>query len=377
MKKIIRVSTVPSSLEVFLKGFLKTLSTEYNVIAISSPGEKLEIVREREGVRTVAIRMERHISIFKDFVSLFRLIIVFIKEKPDMVHSMTPKAGLLSMLAAWITSVPVRMHTFTGLIFPTHTGIKRKVLKLMDRLICSCATFINPEGQGVASDLIKNNITKKNLNIIANGNVRGVDMTWYDRTNEVLEKAEKIRDKTYFTFCFVGRLVRDKGVNELVKAFDRLSKLKPNIRLLLVGGEETSLDPLSIETIKILTNNNRIINFGFQFDVRPFLTASDAFVFPSYREGFPNVVLEAGALGLPAIVTDINGCNEIIISRENGEMIPPRDEDALYNKMKDWVEQPEQISTMASKTRYLIENRYEQTKIWNELLRIYRELLGK
>lgn len=374
MKKLIRISTVPTSLEVFLKGFLKVLSLEYEVLAVSSPGERLDIVREREGVRTVAVPMERRISIVKDVVSLVRLIVLFAREKPDIVHSITPKAGLLAMVAAWITRVPVRMHTFTGLVFPTSTGITRKILILMDKVICACATYINPEGCGVASDLEQHGITSKPLHIIANGNIRGVDMTWYSRTEEVMEQAEKIRAEESFTFCFVGRLVRDKGVNELVLAFDRLSKQSPKVRLFLVGGTEETLDPLKSETKQIIKQNDRIVTVGYQRDVRPFLAASDAFVFPSYREGFPNGVLEAGAMDLPAIVTDINGSNEIILPGVNGEIIPPRDENALYEKMKEWVNHTKKPAAMARNARHLVETRFEQKVVWEALLEEYKRL---
>lgn len=375
MKKLIRISTVPTSLDVFLKGFLKELLEKYEVLAVSSPGEELAQIGEREGVRTVAVAMERHISILKDVVSLYRLIVLFARERPYMVHSITPKAGLLAMLAAWFTRVPVRIHTFTGLVFPTSTGVKRQILILMDRVICGCATYINPEGRGVANDLKQYGITRKPLHIIANGNVRGVDMRWYSCTEEVVKQSELMRENDCFTFCFVGRLVGDKGINELIQAFTRLSDIYPKVRLLLVGGREDSLDPLQEDTLVKIRTNERIVSVGSQRDVRPYLAASDAFVFPSYREGFPNVVLEAGAMGLACIVTDINGSNEIIIPGENGEIIPPRDENALYNKMKEWVENPEKVSKMAANARHLIESRYEQKMVWIALLDEYNRLL--
>lgn len=233
MRKLIRISTVPVSLNTFLKGFLSVLSEHYEVVAVSSPGQELDHLREREGVRTVEVPMERRVSIGKDVVSLFRLIVLFAKEQPDVVHSITPKAGLLAMVAAWVTRVPVRMHTFTGLVFLTSSGVKRRILIEMDKVICACATYINPEGQRVARDLKQHHITRKPLHIIANGNVRGVDMDWYSGTEDVMEQAKRIYVKDSFTFCFVGRLVGDKGVNELVKAFDRLSREYPHVRLLL------------------------------------------------------------------------------------------------------------------------------------------------
>ena len=375
--KIIRISTVPASLAVFLKGFLRRLDEEYEVVAVSSPGPDLDLVRQREGVRTVAVPMERHISIFKDVVSLLRLIVLFAKERPQIVHSMTPKAGLLAMLAAWVTRVPVRIHTFTGLVFPTSTGLKRKVLMLMDSLTCFCATYINPEGHGVANDLNRFEITRKPLHIIANGNVRGIDAGYYDRTPEVMAAAAKYRDDSMFTFCFVGRLVGDKGINELVSAFCRLVHDCGNVRLLLVGRQEPELDPLKPETLSLLDSVSEIMMVGPQDDVRPYLAASDAFVFPSYREGFPNVVLEAGAMGLPCIVTDINGSNEIVKDGVNGEIIPPRDEEALYSKMREWVAQPDKVRKMASAARDMIIGRYDRQMIWDALLEEYRSLLAK
>ena len=374
-KKIIRVSTIPQSLNNFLRGFLKELSKEYEVVAISSPGDALHAIQEREKVRVVEIPMERHISVFKDIFSLFHLIFVFAKERPSMVHSMTPKAGLLSMLAAWITRVPIRIHTFTGLVFPTSTGFKRKILMFMDRLTCACATNINPESKGVANDLKRYGITNKPLKIIANGNVRGVNLSFFKRTPEVLAKASGMCDKSSFTFCFVGRLVGDKGINELVKAFDRLSKDCNAVRLFLIGRREEKLDPLDDIVISILERNKQITEFGQQNDVRPFLAASDFFVFPSYREGMPNVVLEAGAMGLPSIVTDINGSNEIVVNGRNGVIIPVKDEEALYMQMKEWIECPEIAKAMAENARSYVAERYEQQMIWKATLAEYRRLL--
>lgn len=374
IKKLIRISTVPMSLNTFLKGQLKMLSEHYDVLAVSSPGEALEEVHRREGVRIKAVPMERHISPLKDLVALCRLIVLFLREKPYIVHSMTPKAGLLGMMAAWITRVPVRIHTFTGLVFPTATGLKQKILILTDRLTCFCATYVNPEGQGVKRDMERFRITSKPLHIIANGNVRGIDLTYYNRTSEVIEKARDITEKDRFTFCFVGRLVKDKGIHELVSAFVKLYKENTNIRLMLVGDFEQRLDPLNQETLNLIQSHPGIRPMGKQGDVRPYLAASDVFVFPSYREGFPNVVLEAGAMGLPCIVTDINGCNEIITPHRNGIIIQPKDETALYEAMKYAVEHPEEMKRMGENARPVIEEKYDRQIVWDALLEEYRKL---
>lgn len=176
--KILRVTTVPVSLNTFCRGLLRELQEQdgYEVVAVSSPGDAMREIEEREGVRTVAVPMERHISPLKDLKSLFGLIRVFQKEKPTMVHSMTPKAGLLSMMAAWFCRVPVRVHTFTGLVFPTATGLTQRILILTDRITCACATHIVPEGEGVKNDLINYHITRKQLKVLGHGNVRGIDL---------------------------------------------------------------------------------------------------------------------------------------------------------------------------------------------------------
>lgn len=373
-KKVLRIATVPMSLNLLLQGQLRMLNEEYEMVAVASPGKDLEEVGEREGIRTVEIRMERRISPIQDLKSLFALIKLIRKEKPWMVHTMNPKAGLLGMLAARICGVPVRLHLFTGLVFPTSTGLKRRLLMATDKLTCACATFINPEGEGVKRDLERFGITHKELHIVGNGNINGIDMAYFDRTEEVMKKAESIREKDCITFCFVGRIVGDKGMNELAEAFARLEKEFPSCRLLLVGDFEEKLDPVSPETKRMFLENSRVTFAGWQQDIRPYLAASDIFVFPSYREGFPNVVLQAGAMGLPSIVTDINGSSEIIRDGVNGVIIPPRDTEALWKAMRNMLTDEAARRKMAANARNLIGSRYDRMFLWQELKKTYKSL---
>lgn len=375
-KKVLRVSTIPLSLNLLLKGQLKMLNEEYEVVAVSSPGEDLKMVEEREGVRVVELPMERRISLFKDIRSLWAMIKLIRKEKPWMVYSLTPKAGLVTMIAGKLCGVPVRVHMFTGLVFPTATGLKRQILMFTDRLTCFCATVVNPEGEGVKRDLERYHISSKPLTIIGNGNINGLDMEFYDRTPEVLERAKAYQKEGTTTYCFVGRIVGDKGINELVSAFKRLHAEHPATRLLLVGPFEDNLDPVSEETRNTIETLSAIEAVGWQSDVRPFLAASDVFVFPSYREGFPNVVMQAGALGLPSIVTDINGSNEIIRNEENGVIIPSKDEEALYQTLKDTLENPDKWKTIAANARESIARRYEQQMLWKEIKKFYKQQEG-
>ncbi|MCI6894158.1 MAG: glycosyltransferase family 4 protein [Bacteroidales bacterium] len=373
--KIVRTSTVATSLNVFCRGTLKKLSEKYDVVAVSTPGEELNEIAQREGVRTVGVPMTRPISPINDLVSLLRLVKTFLRERPDMVHSITPKAGLLSMIAAWICRVPVRMHTFTGLVFPTATGLKQRVLMLTDRITCACATHIVPEGEGVKYDLQHYGITRKPMNVLGYGNVRGVDMAHYCRTAEVMAKADGIRQSDVFTFVFVGRIVRDKGIGELVDAFSRLNKEISGTRLLLVGYYEDT-DPLDDAVRQEIDNNPAIVMAGRQTDVRPWYAASDALAFPSYREGFPNVVLEAGAMGLPSIVTDINGSREIISEGENGVIVPAHDADALYEQMRRMVRDQSFTARLAANSRRMVAERFDKRFVEKCLLDYYEEVIN-
>lgn len=369
MTKLIRSATVPQSLNTFCRGVLSELSQKYEVVAVSSPGEVLDEVGVREGVRTIAVPMSRHISLANDLKSLWRMWRVLRKEHPDMIHSMTPKAGLISMMAGWLAGVPVRVHTFTGLVWPTATGLRRRILMATDWLTCACATHVIPEGEGVKNDLLNHHITRKPIKVLGYGNVRGIDLDHYNPDEFKTEQHEG------FTFVFVGRIVRDKGINELVAAFDHLHKEHPDTRLVLVGAREDNLDPVAPQTIERISLDEGIEAVGSQKDVRPFYAQADALVFPSYREGFPNVVIEAGAMGLPSIVTDINGSREIIIDGKNGVIIPPRDEEALYQAMKRFVTHPNEVASMAANARPLIASRYEQDYVRQCLYDFYKEIL--
>ncbi|PST84059.1 glycosyltransferase family 1 protein [Pedobacter yulinensis] len=379
--KIIRTSTVALSLNVLLKGQLAFLNSVFEVIAVSGEGSDLQEVQEREKVAVREVTMSRTISVFKDLHSLWKLYRLFRKEKPVIIHSITPKAGLLTMLAGKLAGVPIRIHTFTGLIFPSKTGALQKLLISMDRLLCWAATNIYPEGNGVKNDLLKYKITKKQLKVIGNGNVNGIDTAYFDPSSISKETRNALRLKlgisaNDFVFIFVGRIVADKGINELIAAFKSFDATYP-CKLLLVGNFEQELDPVLPAVAEEIKENENIIHVGYQPNVRDFYAISDAFVFPSYREGFPNVVLQAGAMSLPSLVTDINGSNEIIIPGENGIIIPPKDVQALQNAMIEILRDKALYSRLQRHARLMISSRYEQPFVWNELVKEYNLLLSK
>lgn len=386
--KLIRCSTISLTLSSFVETSIKHLMSRYDLVLLSSPDQNLEKLGLKFNIKTIGVLMQRRMSPVQDLRSLLNLIKVFHKEKPYMVHSMTPKAGLLCMLAAWITRVPRRVHTFTGLVWPTATGLSRKILMATDWLTCACATHIIPEGKGVMKEL--QHISHKPMKVLGFGNVRGVDLDYWRKTNASSNKLREIKRDDVFTFIFVGRIVRDKGINELIAAFDKLSH-EYKVRLLLVGTFEDALDPVAVPTKKIIEVNSSIEYLGPQYgtDLLACYAASDCLVFPSYREGFPNTVLEAGAMELPSIVTDINGSREIIVCRneentspirdmklcDNGVIIPPRNEDFLYKAMEEVFKNDNVRAMMASQAREMVASRFEQSFVQKCLLDFYEEII--
>jgi glycosyltransferase involved in cell wall biosynthesis len=377
-KKVTIVTTVPSTLKNILKNQPKYLSKHFAISIVTSPDKEIEDVRENENVPIYCIGMKRDISLLNDMLSLVKMIWVIVKIKPDIIHSYTPKAGLLTMLAGFICRVPVRLHTFTGLIFPTSTGIRKKILILIDRLICFCATDVIPEGTGVKRDLLKFGITKKTLDIIGCGNIAGVNTDFYDK-DSVINKGEhlalvnqlKLPDEA-FVFCFVGRLTKDKGIIELLDAF---KKMPSNVYLLLVG-ELDKRAPLSLAAINFIEQASNIHYLGYQKDIRPALTIAKVLLLPSYREGFPNVPLQAGSMKLPSIVSDINGCNEIIIPNINGWLVPAKDSQALASAMQDSINFNE-LERLGENARELVKTNFEQKAHWKNMELYYTEKLVK
>ena len=380
MPKLFRVTTVPESLNILLRGQHKFMSTNgFEVIGISSAGNALYEVSQEEEIRVIEINMSRKITPIKDFLSVYNLYKLIKKEKPIIVHSHTPKAGVVAMMAAKIANVPIRLHTVAGLPLMEAKGIKRKLLNFVEKVTYACATKVYPNSKGLYDFIVEEElISSIKMKIIANGSSNGIDTSYFDSERISEKQREEFLtrlniQKKDFVFIFVGRLVGDKGINELIDAFARIKD--SNVKLLLVGGLESDLDPLKSETIHEIDKNKNIISVGFQKDVRPYFAISHCLVFPSYREGFPNVVLQAGSMGLPSIVSNINGCNEIIQEGINGSIIPSKDRESLYTVMHKIISDEAWRKQLAGNARDIIVSHYEQKLVWDALLIEYKHLL--
>jgi len=377
-KKLIRITTVPLSLDKLLEGQLRFMQQHFEVTAISSEKAYLEKIGNREGVSTHPLEMTRQITPFSDFISLVKLTFYFLKVRPDIVHSHTPKAGIVGMAAAFLARVPHRFHTVAGLPLLEETGNKRKMLDFVEKLTYLFASRVYPNSNGLKEIILQNGYCKASkLKVLANGSTNGINTTYFSNDHFSFAQKEELKARydiqdSDFVFIFVGRLVTDKGINELIAAFKKLKINHPTAKLLLVGPLETELDPLLPQTIEAIENVKQIKAVGYQQDVRLFFAISHCLVFPSYREGFPNVVMQAGAMELPSIVSNINGCNEIIVPHQNGVIIPTKDEKTLLEVMIELMENKTYYAQLRENARPMIVKRYEQQVVWQAILKEYQ-----
>lgn len=383
--RLLRITTVPISLKFLLRGQLTFFRQQgFEVLAVSADGPEVADL-QKEGIEHRTVAMTRQITPFRDLVCLWQLIRLIRKFKPHIVHTHTPKAGLLGMLAAWICHVPVRLHTVAGLPLMEARGMKRWLLIGTEKITYACAQYVYPNSMGLKTFLHDRlSVNETLVKVIGKGSTNGIDVSYFTRTPALQQEADRLRERYGITqndcvFCFVGRIVKDKGMRELVGAFKKLIATERNDRpgaprffLLLVGPFEQELDPLDEEDYAFLQSHPSVILAGYQGDVRPWIIASDIFVFPSYREGFPNVVMQACCLEVPCIVSDINGCNEIIQHGKTGLIVPPKNTEALYQAMRELLNSPDSRKDFAREARAFIAENFSQHFVWAALLDEYR-----
>ncbi len=376
--KLIRITTVPISLDKLLGKQLTHINQFYDITAISADKLELQRVAQKYGVDDHHIEMTREISPLQDLKAVWKLYQFLRKEKPEIVHSHTPKAGIVGMMASYFAGVPHRFHTVAGLPLMEATGIKRTILNSVEALTYKFATKVYPNSYGLQEIILKERFCSPNkLKVLGNGSSNGIDTQHFNRNQITDDTQNKLRSNlgiefNDFVFIFVGRLVSDKGINEMTAAFKEMQSTLSNLKLLLVGPLESELDALLPETLKEIEKNPTIITAGYQDDVRPYFAIANALVFPSYREGFPNVVLQAGAMELPSIVSNINGCNEIIAEGENGLIIPAKNVELLKDAMLKIATDKFLYNHLKLNARKKIVKNYEQSLVWEALLQEYK-----
>ena len=384
MKKIslVRITTVPISLKHLINGQMKFMSENgFDVIMISSSGHEIKEIIKKENCQHITVSLTRKITPYKDLIATYRLFKILKKIKPTIVHTHTPKAGIVGMLASFLANVPIRIHTVAGLPLLEARGIKRLILNLVEKSTYSLSSKIYPNSYGLKNIILQKKFApERKIKVVGNGSSNGIDTSFFDpnlisRADKIsLRKSLKIK-KNDFVFIFVGRIVTDKGINEILEAFCKLSNIYNDVKLLLVGPFEDNLSPINNKSKRYISSNDNILTVGYQNDVRLYFSISNLLVFPSYREGFPNVVLQSGSMGLPSIVSDINGCNEIIENNKNGIIIPKKNIDLLFKAMSKFYLNKEFYKKIKLNCRIMIKKKFERKLFWNLLLDEYYKLI--
>lgn len=361
-----------------LAGRLRALrAAGFQVTVVSSPGPLLTRVATSENVTPFALPISRQIAPFADILSFLRLCRLLAKLKPDIVEFSTPKAGLLGSVAALLCGVPRRVYMLRGLRLETATGLKRLLLLACERIACACAHVVLCNSESLRTNAIALGIAPAaRFHLLGVGSSNGVDMDRFSPGPTSIRKQLGIPQSAPL-IGFVGRLTRDKGLPELIQAFDAISLVQPQAHLLLVGWFDAAEDALTHDLRTRICNQPRIHCTGFVADTAPYYRAMDLMVLPTWREGFPNVVLEAAATGIPVITTESTGSRDSVLPEVTGLLIPPGYSEAICESVLKLLDDPARRQRMGAAARDWVHEHYVEERVLALTAEFYLGLLNQ
>ncbi len=379
--RLVHVFTVPDSL-IFISDQVALAKAEgCDVTLVTSPDPRLHEFGRKHGVRTVGVDMPRRLSPLGDWAALQRLRQLFLSLRPDIVHAHTPKGGLLGTLAAQSAGVPVRLYQMRGLLFSTMRGAMRTLTVTTERLSCAAATHVICQSPSLrAAALAEGVVSEAKSEVVLRGS-NGVDSAGRFNPQRLAAQREGLRAQWRLppdavVIAFVGRLVRDKGVPELVQAFTALAARNPAVHLLVAGPFEDR-DAIDAGTRKALETHPRIRCLGFVKQTEQVYAAADLVTLPSHREGFPNVPLEASAMGLPVVSTLVPGCTDAVVDGVTGALVPVNDAAALEQALARYADSEALRASHGAAGRALVEQEFRRDRIATAMLAVYRRELAR
>ena len=380
--RLVRMTAGSMALKVSTRGQPRYMSEHgFDVTMISSAGWELPGVISLEGCPHIEVNLTRKLSPLSDIRSIYKLYRIFKKIRPDIIHTENLKANLAGPIAGYFAGVPVRIQTMAGLVSPTKKGLKGWLIRQAEILSFKFATDVWPNSHRSMEYMIRTKMVRASkTKVIGRGSTNGIDLERFNAAAINKERLEEIKRTVDHTegdqiLLFAGRMVKDKGVEELVAAFVRLQKEFPNCKLVLLGPQEADLDPLKEETIKTISDHDRIIHIQWTDEVEYYLTIATLFVFPSYREGFPNVIMQAGAMKCPVVCSDIVGNNEIVTHEVNGILHRSQDENSLYEAVRFALNNKAHMGQLALKLYHDMATYYNRYTIYELYIKEYKELV--
>lgn len=380
---IVHMTTIPHSLYVFFEGQFRFMKEAgFNMVAISSPGEWLDAFSKRENTRVFGLAMTRKITPLKDIVTLFRLCRLLLYIKPEIVHVHTPKAGFLGIVAAWIVMIPVRIYHIHGFPFVTASGFKAKILKTTEVVACTLASEVLCVSNSLMKYAIDQKIcSPKKIKTLLEGTINGVNANTKFNPEKFTEN-DKIKIKKSFNINFdklvlgfVGRIVKDKGIFELYKAWELIREEFQNVDLLIVGPMDSNQDYFTSEIVKTMSKDKRVHLPGMVEDIAPVYAAIDVLVLPTYREGFGLAAIEASAMNVPVVSSNIPGCIDAVVDGITGTLVPTHDVSALYEAIRQYLRDPMLRIEHGKAGRERVISSFSQDKMWAALRDEYNSLL--
>lgn len=381
MPKLIRITTVPLSLKLLLADQMKFMkSAGWEVLMVSADGREVNELVKREGCEHRVIPFTRKITPFQDLYCIWLLVQLFNREKPDIVHTHTPKAGLLGMIAAVMAGVPVRIHTLAGLPYILSAKHRRKLLVAMEKLTFKLCTELWPNSFSLKNFILKEKLIEPSkIKVIGAGSSNGVNLANFNREelkeNHLVAAMMRVAPgENDFIILSVGRLVKDKGIEDLVMAFLQ-SKIVNKSKLVLLGSYEQDLNPLASDIIRKINDHPRIVHIEWSDHVSHYMAISDVLVHASHREGFPNVLLEAGAISCPIICSDIAGNTDLVGHQKTGLVFPVKDRTALREAMEFAFVKKEKMYAFADELYEEVQKKYNRNRVHQNILENYQRLL--
>ncbi len=384
MIKLCIISTIPTTIKVFFGDQLRFLQDNgFEITVITSSGGSSQDFGGAlpDGVKLETVNMGRTIKPLEDLKVFFQILKIIKQGKFDIVQYVTPKVAPLGSVASWWAKVPVRLYLMWGLYYITLSGIKKFIFKTIEKIVCKFSTAIAPDSKGNVKLAIEEGLCKADkIGVVGHGSANGVDTERFDPVR-LYEDGRRIRKELNIpdeakVFGCIAAIVGDKGVNELVEAFNEISKKYPDTYLLYIG-QTTEKDPVKQSTLETMKNHSRIIHLGWQTEPEKYLTAMDIFVLPTYREGFGVVNIEASAMALPVISTDVPGPQESIVNDETGILVPAKQVGPLKEAMKDLLGRPSYAKKLGKAGRKRVQELYEQKKLWQLIIKHRLALLEK